>query len=138
MVKRPKRKPERSKLTVAQRRQLARDASYVGSGEHKTEGWWGGRPGGRQLPGGRIGRPRKQTTTICPLMSEEDRERATEWVRRAISKGQYQFVEADKKYPKKIWLKVDGQIWYGLCINSESGQYKGWPIDEEERRDIFD
>ena len=137
MVKRPRRKPERPKLTNTQRRKLAGGASYAGSGEHKDQRWWGGQPKGRQLPGGRVGRRGRQTTTICPLTSDADRGRATKWVQRAIREGKYKFVEADKTYPKKIWIEVDEQIWFGFCINSESGEYKGWPIDEEERREIF-
>ncbi len=92
----------------------------------------------RQLLGGKVGRPGKQTTTVCPLTSQEDRDRATEWVRRAITRGQYKFSQADKDYPTKIWYADDGQIWFGRCINSQAGQYKGWPIEEEERRAIFD
>ena len=58
-------------------------------------------------------------------------------VREAIILGQYKFVEADQRFPKKIWFRADGRIWYGFCINTQSGQYKGWPIDEEERRAVF-
>lgn len=128
----------RKKLTAYQRRELAAEASYVGSGEHKAVGWWGGLPMGKQRPGGNVGRRRKQTTTICPLTTEQDRHLATEWVRGAITAGQYKFVEADKRFPKKIWFEAKGQIWCGFCTNSELGQYKGWPIDEGVRRGIFD
>ena len=137
MAKRPPQRPKRLKLTEEQRKNLASRASYVGSGEHKSRRWWGGQPASRQLPGGKVGRPRKPVTTICPLESEEDRSRATEWVQSAILAGQYKFVEADKRFPKKIWFEADGKVWFGLCINSELGEYKGWPIDEEERRSIF-
>ena len=70
-------------------------------------------------------------------MSTRDRAKATRWVREAIILGQYKFVEADQRFPKKIWYRADGKIWYGFCINTQSGQYKGWPIDEEERRAVF-
>ena len=137
-MRRPAPKSERKKLTAEQRRELAADASYVGSGEHKASGWWGGLPASKQLPGGKVGRRKKQITTVCPLTTEQDRHRATEWVRGAITAGQYKFFPADKRFPKKVWFKADGQIWYGFCTNSELGQYKGWPIDEEERSEIFD
>ena len=87
---------------------------------------------------GRVGRRGKQTTTIFPLTSNEDRDRATEWLRRAIRAGQFRFVEADQDFPKKIWYHERGQTWLGLCVNTKSGEYKGWPIDEEERRAVFD
>lgn len=125
-------------MTESQREDLALQARYVGSAEHKIQRWWGGKPAGRQLPGGKVGRMRKRVTTICPLSSAEDRSRATEWVRRAILAGQYKFVEADKRFPKKIWFEADGNVWFGFCVNSEAGDYKGWPIDESERRAIFD
>ena len=94
-------------------------------------------PAARQLPGGRVGRKGKQTTTICPLTNGRDRVRATGWVREALIRGQFKFVEADQHFPKKVWFRADGKIWYGFCINTQSGQYKGWPINEEERRAVF-
>ena len=137
MAKRPPQRPQRTKLTNAQREELALEASYVGSPEHKNNRWWGGLPASQQLPGGKVGRPRKQVTTICPLNSVEDKSRATEWVQSAIRAGQYKFLEADKRFPRKIWFQADDRVWFGSCINSESGEYKGWPIDENERRKIF-
>lgn len=93
---------------------------------------------GRQLRGGRIGRPGKQRSTTCPLVDERDRERATEWVREAITRGNYRFVDDDQHFPKKIWFRDDsGQYWFGSCMNTASGEYKGWPIEESERDEIF-
>ena len=137
-MKRPRPIGERPALSDVQRRDLADRARYVGSPEHKDKRWWGGLPEARQLRGGRVGRRGKQTTTICPLTSDEDRDRATEWLRRAIRAAQYRFVEADQDFPKKIWCHERDQTWLGLCVNTKSGEYKGWPIDEEERRAIFD
>lgn len=62
-------------------------ASHRGSGEHKGRRWWGGLPEARQLLGGKVGRRGKQQTTLCPLTTDEDRDRATDWVRQAIAKG---------------------------------------------------
>ena len=137
-MRRPRRIPVRPELTDSQRRALAERAVYVGSHEHKVERWWGGLPEARQLRGGRVGRRGKQTTTICPLTSDEDRTRATSWLRGAIRAGQYRFVESDQDFPKKVWCRERGQFWFGLCINTKSGEYKGWPIDEDERRAVFD
>lgn len=100
-MKRPVQKRIRMPLSVAERRDLAVRARYVGSAEHKVHRWWGGMPMARQLPGGQIGRRGQQTTTVCPLTKEEDRTQATEWVRKAILAGQYQFVEADQDFPKE-------------------------------------
>lgn len=135
-MKRPRQR-ERRMLSPTERRAVAARARYVGSGEHKAGGWWGGLPKARQLPGGRVGRRGKQTPTVCPLTSNQDRERATSWVRQAIIEGQYRFQESDGDFPKKIWYEADGRIWFGYCLNKESGEYKGWPIDEGERRAVF-
>jgi hypothetical protein len=32
----------------------------------------------------------------------------------------------------------DGQYWFGFAVNQLLGSYKGWPIDEEEKRATFD
>ena len=97
-MRRPAQRPVRARLSIAERRALAARARYVGSPEHKLGGWWGGLPKARQLQGGKVGRPGKQTTTVCPLTTNEDRAEATEWLRRAIVAGQYRFVEADQDF----------------------------------------
>ena len=137
-MNRPARRPGRDSLSVAERRALAGRARYVGSPEHKVKRWWGGLPEARQLPGGQVGRRGRQTTTVCPLTTEEDRALATTWLRGAIVAGQYRFVEADRDFPKRVWFEARGRIWCGFCVNSTAGDYKGWPIDEDERRAVFD
>ena len=137
-MKKPKQIPWRAPLSASERRILAARAEYHGSREHKLKRSWLGMPMARQLPGGKVGRRDKQTTTVCPLTTEQDRKLATTWLRKAIEAGQYRFREGDLEFPHKVWYEANGNIWFGLCINSGSGQYKGWPIDEDERRGIFD
>ena len=136
-MRRPQQWAPRPPLTDRERRELASGATYEGSGEHKVGRWWGGLPRARQMSGGRVGRRDKQRTTVCPLTADEDRRRATGWVREAIVAGQYRFVQSDKRFPRNVWFEADGVIWFGFCFNSEAGQYKGWPISEEERDEIF-
>ena len=135
-MKRPEQRPQRQ-LAATDRQALAARARYTGSPEHKVHRSWLGLPEARQLPGGRIGRPSKQTTSICPLTAAADQERATDWVRNAISAGQYRFFESDQDFPKKIWYEAEGKIWHGLCFNQGSGEYKGWQSDERERNAVF-
>ena len=137
-MKRPAQRPKRAPLSTAERRTLAARARYVGSPEHKIDAWWGGLPRARQRPGGRVGRPGKQTTTVCPLTTDRDRAEATRWLQRAIAAGQYRFTEADQDFPKRVWFMTRGRIWCGYCVNPAAGEYKGWPIDEGERRAVFD
>ena len=111
-------------------RRLAQAATYVGSPKHKAGCWWGG------LGSMRVGaarRPKKQHTTICPLNSVRDKGRATKWLRRAISRRQFAFVEGDKRFPKHDWyVDAESQGWAGRCVNSVNGEYKSWPVDEKE------
>ncbi len=112
-------------------------ASYVGSSEHKVERWWGGLPQGYIDEDGQASRPRKIKTTICPLTTIVERDRATDWVQEALRCRQIRFVEGDKDFPKHIWHYAEGTFWFGLCFNSIAGHYKGWPIDKEERDAFF-
>lgn len=113
-------------------------ASYVGSEEHKARRWWGGLPAAYAGPDGKAKRPKKQFTSICPLLRASDRNRATDWVREALMLGQLRFRDGDKTYPKHIWYRDDaGQHWFGFCINGIAGTYKGWPVSEAEKRETF-
>lgn len=124
---RPKQIPERPSLTKAQ----IDVASYLGSKEHKAVRWWGGLPGARVNKDGIAKRPKKQLTTLCHLVTDNDRAKATCWVKEALGQGQFEFFEGDKVYPKHLWHKdKTGQMWFGFCINSILGKYKGWPIEE--------
>ena len=132
-MKRPTRIPRTRPVSSVNVAALARDASYVGSCEHKTGPWWSGRGGVRIGADGKAARPKRQHTTICPLASPRDRDRATKWLQTAISRCQFVFVEGDKRFPKHVWyVDSDGQGWAGRCINSVSGEYKGWPVGVDE------
>lgn len=135
MARRPSQLPGRPALSGVQ----IKAARYVGSPEHKVRRWWGGLPKAFADVNGVATRPSKEDTTICTLSTEGDRDRATKLVQDALTAGQFKFYEGDKDYPKKIWYLEEstGQLWYGFCVNSVLGEYKGWPIDEEERFEVF-
>ena len=106
---------------------LAQEAKYVGSPEHKIGRWWGGQ-GNPPGPSGMLKRPKKQNTTVCPLHTQEDKAKATNWIQQAISDGCFVFEEGDRRFPKHVWRgDADRGGWVGRCINSEQGEYKGWP-----------
>lgn len=120
-------RPRPHALPSADIERLAGAAKYVGSREHKRGHWWGGQ-GRAPGPGGQLRRPKKQITTVCPLNTLEDQAKATRWIREAISAGRFLFVEGDKRFPKHVWHETpDGRTWIGRCVNSEQGEYKGWP-----------
>ncbi len=124
---RPKQVSEPPFLTEAQ----IDAASYLGSKEHKIVRWWGGLPGARLGKDGVAKRPKKQLTTICHMVTDEERIKATGWVKEALSQNHFEYSEGDQIYPKHIWHKDEtGQRWFGFCINGVSGEYKGWPLEE--------
>jgi hypothetical protein len=132
---RPAQISPRAPLTAAE----IEAAQYVGSPEHKVTRWWGGLPGAFLGKDGVARRPGKQLTTPCLRTTGEQRDEASDWVRRALSAGQFRFYEGDGTYPKHLWYKDDqGQYWFGFVVNQSQGTYKGWPIDEEEKRATFD
>jgi hypothetical protein len=134
LMPRPRQVPKRAPLSPAE----IAAASYIGSKEHKATKWWGGLPGARIGKDGRARRPKKLRTSICWLVDEIDRERASGWVRYALGDGQFRYYEGDKRYPKHIWHKSDdGQFWFGFLVNATTGTYKGWPIDESEKIETF-
>lgn len=134
MVKRPAQLAPRTPLSLDQ----IAAARYVGSPEHKAARWWGGLPEAHLSKDGTARRPGKLLTTICPLVSAAERNLATSWVQMALQVGQLRYYEGDKDFPKRLWfLDGDGQLWTGFCVNSVLGEYKGWPIDEEERLEVF-
>ena len=136
-MKRPEQRPSRD-LSQDERDELAAKAIYTGSPEHKETAWWGGLPEARQLGGGRIGRPHRPVTSKCHLHTPRDRARATSWVRCAIKEGKYKYFEGNSEgFPNRVWYQADAKIWIGYCINRASGEYKGWPICETERNEIF-
>lgn len=131
---RPTQLPKRLPLTSAQ----VAAASYVGSKEHKAVAWWGGLPGAHIGKDGTARRPKKLQTSICWMVSDSDQRKATKWVRHALQHEQFRYYEGDKTYPKHIWYKdANGQHWFGFCVNGIAGTYKGWPIDEREKREAF-
>ena len=106
-MKRPARIPQRHPQSDAEVEEFARDASYVGSPEHKAKRWWGGRPETRIGKDGKARRPGKQLTTICPLGTSGDLLRATKWIREAIRQRRFRFVEGDKRFPSEAAPQTD-------------------------------
>jgi hypothetical protein len=132
---RPKQIPTRPPLTP----QEIAAACYVGSPEHKIEAWWGGLPEAWIDANGLARRPGKQHTTICRKTRADERDEASRWVREALINKQFKYTEGDKTFPKHIWYRDDaGQHWFGFAVNQILGTYKGWPVTEDEKREVFD
>ena len=114
---------------------LAERCEYIGSQEHKEHRSWLGVPRPRRRP--------QNMATICPLVTAKERNLATGWVRNAIANRQFDEKDWRNGFPRKVWHRDNnGQYWYGILTNqgagsNPKGQYKGWPIDEDEWREIF-
>jgi hypothetical protein len=73
-----------------------------------------------------------------PLIGRRRSNSGDSLVQMALKRQQYRFYDGDKTYPKHIWRQEESdQFWFGFCINGISGTYKGWPIDEVEKREVF-
>jgi hypothetical protein len=132
--RKPTQTPSRTDLT----KEAIGSARYVGSPEHKARRWWGGLPMAYIASDGYASRPGRQHTTVCPLVTESEREMATKWVQEALLKRQFRYFEGCGDFPKKIWYRDDqGTVWIGFCVNGVLGEYKGWPSSDDERVDVF-
>ena len=77
------------------------------------------------------------------MVTEQERQTATEWVKEAIRNGQFDRRDWRNGFPRYVWYRDDdGSYWFGFLMNegagkSPSAQYKGWPISEDEWNEIF-
>lgn len=132
----PRRAPE-------ELRELAARCEYRGSVEHKDRRSWLGPPQPRRRKGKIDKDDHRQNATICPLAEDADRVRATRWLREAIRAGQFLATDWDGDFPRRVWYcDVRDRYWFGRLINrgagsSPRGLYKGWPISEQEKREVF-
>jgi hypothetical protein len=118
---------------------MVKAAKYVGSAEHKAKSWWGGRPEAYVGDDGTAKRLNKLKTTICDLVTEKERDTATEWVQEALKCGKFKYNEGDKEFPSRIWYfdSVTGRHWMGFAVNQTLGTYKGWPVEPDEINENF-
>lgn len=125
------------RLTTAGLGALADQSVYMGSVEHKNVKSWLGLPKLRRNPRADLD-DHRQNATVCPLASDDDKRRATEWIRDAIRKRQFA-----GEWPRDIWHKdADGRFWQGRLTkrggDTAPNEYKGWPITQKEWHEIFD
>ena len=92
---------------------------YVGSPEHKKGTSFAGVPRTRA------------DSSICPARFASRQDELTEWLRAAIRLG----LTGTPKlgiYPRHVWCHEEGQWFEGRLTNQGLGEYKGWPVTEEE------
>lgn len=96
---------------------MAKKCSYVGSPEHKDVPSFAGFP-----------RPRADAS-ICDRRLQ--REEIDTWLRAAIEKGSFgEYWEGS--FPRYVWYRHEQTVYEARLLNQENGQYKGYPLAEDE------
>lgn len=101
--------------------EISKKVSYVGSPEHKD---WRNPLIDPQSP--RL----RSDASACPR-EITDRNAVTEWLRSAILSGQIGS-PVEGEFPRYVWYRHNDTLYEGRLVNKESGQYKGYPLGEDE------
>ncbi len=119
----PRRERKRPRARVgwnAEARQAAAErVVYRGSPEHKTSPSFAG-----------AFRPRVGNST-CPPRLLEQRELLTQWLREAVLADRVAG-PLESGFPRYAWVFQQEQWFQARLTNATHGEYKGWPVDEEE------
>lgn len=97
---------------------MARQAIYVGSPEHKSSHSFAGPP-----------KLRSDASRCDPNLGEQDQ--LTGWLRNAIKSG-HVGGPWEGTFPRYVWARHEGVCYEGRLVNRESGEYKGYPLDDQE------
>ena len=97
----------------------ARQAVFVGSSEHKNTPSFAGQP-----------TPRSDAS-LCDPMLRNSRCRLTRALRQAIRDGQVG-EQWEGEFPRYVWCRIDGTICEARLTNRGKGEYKGYPLEDEE------
>lgn len=99
-------------------RDVAANVRYVGSGEHKSFPSFAGPP-----------KLRSDASKCDPSLS--DAAELTGWLRQGIARG---WVGApwEGGYPRYVWHRAEAGGYEGRLVNSGAGEYKGYPLNEDE------
>ena len=98
---------------------LAKTATYVGSPEHKTYPSESGPP-----------RLRRDASRCDPSFRERVGE-IQETLRESIEEGRVG-APWSNRFPQYVWGYIDGVCYEARSVNSASGTYKAYPLQEEE------
>lgn len=92
--------------------EAAEAATYGGSPEHK-------------LPSAR------SDASLCPPGLEGVQETLTEWLKSSIRAGHIGG-PIEGRFPRYVWRRDNDRWFAGRLTNQTLGQYKGYPITEDE------
>ncbi len=98
--------------------------TYVGSGEHKTFPSFAGPP-----------HPRADASKCDPRLADQDE--LTCWLQQAIREGRTGG-QWDGDFPRYIWHRAEGVPYEARLVNRKLGQYKGYPLAQDEWPETLD
>jgi hypothetical protein len=98
--------------------------TYVGSGEHKTFPSFAGPP-----------HPRADASKCDPRLADQDK--LTCWLQQAIREGRTGG-QWNGDFPRYIWHRSEGVPYEARLVNPELGQYKGYPLAQDEWPETLD
>lgn len=113
--KRPHRAQRTSPPPGVDLQAVARRAVYVGSQEHKSHPSFAGGPA-----------LRSDASRCSPEFDDPDE--LTGWLRTAIRNGDCGG-QWEGGFPRYVWYRDGEQCYEGRLVNSEAGEYKGYPAD---------
>ena len=121
-----RRRPRKHQLQAlpdeADRHRLAARARYVGSPDHKDYPSFAGQP--------RL----RADASCCPREFAGDPatiETINAWLHRAIRLGATG-APWEGLFPRYVWYKHQETVFEGRLVNRETGDYKGYPLDQNE------
>lgn len=118
-----RRRPRKHQLQAlpdeADRHSLAEQARYVGSPDHKDRPSFAGQP--------RL----RADASCCPHEFAGDQETLNEWLRTAIRLGATG-APWEGLFPRYVWYKHQETVFEGRLVNRETGDYKGYPLAQDE------
>lgn len=119
-----KRVRSRSDHTGIDLEAIARQVRYVGSVEHKDAPSEAGWP-----------RPREDASK-CSLALSRDFGPLTVALRNAIRSGSVGH-PWEARFPRYVWAELEGVVFEARLVNRDVGEYKGYPLERDERPDFL-
>ena len=99
--------------------EVASHAVFVGSPEHKSTPSFAGQA-----------TPRSDASMCDPALKGQQR-KLTCALRKAILNGQIGELW-EGEFPRYVWCRVDGTICEARLSNRAKGEYKGYPLEDDE------
>lgn len=118
-----KRPPRRARIDAppgTSLEELAAQARYVGSGEHKSCPSFAGPP-----------KLRIADATACDPAFKDRHDELTQWLREGLAAGDIG-APWSVNFPRYVWVRREGECYEGHLTNPEQGWYNGYALQPEQ------